>query len=346
MQSIGVCGHFGGGKEYFDGQTIKTKNITEELIRQYGANCIKIVDTYHVTKRFPQLLFKIVHMMFRNKKLVILPAQNGLNTYVRLMIFLNLILKRKIHYVVIGGWLPQFLEDKPRLATDLKTLAGIYVETSTMKKALEKMGFANVKIIPNFKNISVLTERELVYSNEKPLKLCTFSRVMKEKGIEDAVNAINQLNLCAKEPLFTLDIYGQIDVEQTEWFARLEKDFSPFIKYKGAIPPEKSVDVLKEYYALLFPTNFFTEGIPGTIIDAYSAGVPVICARWESFSDVVEDEKTGFGFEFGNQDAFLERLRYIAYHVPEVNELKRNCIEKAQEYSPAKAVLPLVTELQ
>ena len=35
---------------------------------------------------------------------------------------------------------------------------------------------------------------------------------------------------------------------------------------------EKTVKTLENYYLLLFPTKFRTEGIPGTIIDALSAG--------------------------------------------------------------------------
>lgn len=345
MKRIGVCGHFGGGRECFDGQTIKTKNITDVLLSKYGSNGIHIVDTYGGIKRLPILLYKIALMMFRDERIVILPAQNGLNTYVRFMLLLNSFLKRKIHYVVIGGWLSVFLEDKPRLAAGLKALDGIYVETSTMKAALENRGFSNVEIIPNFKNISALDESELEYNHEKPLKLCTFSRVMVEKGIQDAVIAVNQLNLCAGDPLFSLDIYGQIDDAQSEWFANLEGKFSPLIHYKGVIPPEKSVDVLKEYYALLFPTRFYTEGIPGTIIDAYCAGIPVVCSKWESFSDVVEDRATGLGYEFGNLPEFTSVLEYIASHIAEVNELKKHCLQKAREYSASEAIKPLLRQL-
>ena len=31
MYKIGICGHYGGGKNCLDGQTIKTKIITKEL---------------------------------------------------------------------------------------------------------------------------------------------------------------------------------------------------------------------------------------------------------------------------------------------------------------------------
>ncbi len=346
MQNIGICGHFGGNKDFLDGQTIKTKNLTDELIHQYGKNEVNIVDTYGGMKRFPILIIKIICMQWKCRNIVILPAQTGLNSYVRIMMFLNVFLKRNIHYAVIGGWLPQYLEKRPCLAKQLKMIKGIYVETSVMKASLVGKGFANIQIMRNFKKIRVLEKDELIYINQKPLKLCTFSRVMKEKGIENAINVIKTYNQNAGEEVFALDIYGQVDRKQTEWFSELEKIFPNYVQYKGAIPSEQSVNVLKEYYALLFPTNFYTEGIPGTIIDAYAAGIPVICSKWESFPDVVDEKITGFGFEFSNQNEFIEILQYIANNVQEVNALKQNCIEKAKEYSSEIAVLPLVRGLQ
>lgn len=36
MKKICVLGHFGFGYEFIDGQTIKTKILTDELCRYYG----------------------------------------------------------------------------------------------------------------------------------------------------------------------------------------------------------------------------------------------------------------------------------------------------------------------
>ena len=89
---------------------------------------------------------------------------------------------------------------------------------------------------------------------------------------------------------------------------------------------------------MLFPTRFFTEGIPGTIIDAYAAGIPVISARWESFSDIVEDGVTGVGYEFNSQDALTDLLDEIAINPQKLNALKVNSLKKAQDFIPEKVV--------
>ena len=47
---------------------------------------------------------------------------------------------------------------------------------------MEEQGFANIDLMPNCKPLKILDEIEL--NDKKPHQLCTFSRVMKEKGID------------------------------------------------------------------------------------------------------------------------------------------------------------------
>ena len=101
----------------------------------------------------------------------------------------------------------------------------------------------------------------------------------------------------------------------------------------NSVPFAQSVEVLKKYFALVFPTRFFTEGVPGTIVDAYASGIPVISAKWESFSDVVDEGVTGYGYEFGKVVELERVLIDIANNPEKVISLKANCIKKAKDYS-------------
>ena len=339
MKKVGVIGHFAIGHECLNGQTIKTKIITEELQRQLGKDQVGQIDTYGGKRTLLKAPFQAFGALKNSENVLIFPAHNGLRVYAPLLALLrHLFKRRKLHYVVIGGWLPQFLVGRKWLAKALKSFDGIYVETKTMEAALEQHGFTNVYVLPNCKNLSVLAEENLIYSDSAPYKLCTFSRVAREKGIEDAVKAVEAVNTQLGQQAFSLDIYGQIDAGETEWFENLQKTFPAYICYKGKVPYDKSVDVLKGYFALLFPTRSYTEGIPGTIIDAYAAGVPVISARWESFADVIDEEATGIGYEFGNTDELREILVNAAEHPEIVTRLKDNCLRKTQQYKPEKAV--------
>lgn len=345
MKRIGIVGHFGGNEVFLDGQTVKTKYVYKALADEFGEENIQKLDTYGYKKNIISFFFKAIGLIFNSERLIMLPDENGVQVFAPLYRFFNFFLKRKLHYAVVGGWLPTFLKKKRFLSNCLRGFDGIYVETSTMKNALLEQGFENVYLMPNCKELEILKEDELVYPDGEPYRLCTFSRVMKEKGIEDAINAVKAVNEEYGRTVFTLDIYGQVDAAQIEWFDKLSATFPEYVKYGGLVPFDKSVEVLKDYYALLFPTLFFTEGVPGTIIDAYAAGVPVISAKWESFADVVEDGVSGIGYEFGNADALTNVLRELAATPNKAIELKLNCIKRCVDFLPKNVVSVLSNKL-
>ena len=348
MKKVSIIGNYGSKtKEKLSGQIVKTKICTDFLKKHFCEEKINVINT-NGNKLLNALKspFQVFFALKKSKNVTIFPAHNGVRVFVPLLVFFRKFFKgRKLHYAVIGGWLPEFLKDKPGLAKKLKRFDGIYVETNTMKRALEEQGFTNLFVMPNCKELAVLKKEELVYPAGEPYALCTFSRVMKEKGIEDAVNAVKTINEKYGRTVYRLDIYGQIDAGQTEWFESLKAGFPEEIHYCGAVDFSASVSVLKQYFALLFPTRFYTEGIPGTIIDAYAAGVPVISAKWQSYEDVVAEGETGIGYDFGNFEEFCSHLSDIAENPQKVICLKENCIRKAEQFLPQAALKPLLEQM-
>lgn len=343
MDKLLIIGAFGEGIELLDGQTVKTKILTNELKSQYGRDNINTIDTYG---RFNNVmaLFRCIIGFFYNENIMMLPAQNALKVLAPWIVFWNFFFHRRLHYVVIGGWLDGYLDKHYFVEKSLHKFCRIYVETSIMKGALQKRGFHNVSVVPNFKNLGIIKEEEFDYYHEPPFPLVTFSRVMQQKGIEDAVNIVTQINNEAGKSIFTLDIYGQLASDEIEWFELMKNKYSisndshSVVQYKGCIQFDKSAEVLSRYFALLFPTRFYTEGIPGTIIDAYAAGLPVISSKWESFADVVEDGVTGFGYEFENLDELKEILLAIAASPNIIIKMKKECIKRAEEFLPSMVI--------
>jgi len=346
MKRVSVIGHFAVGRQYLNGQTIKTKIVTGELERVLGSDQIVIFDTHGGKKTLAKAPFQVLAALKNSANVVILPAKNGLRIYGPLLAgFRKLFGIRKLHYVVIGGWLPQFLETRTWLAKALMGFDCIYVETHTMKAALEQQGFSNIYVTPNCKDLKILAEPELVYPASEPYRLCTFSRVMREKGIEDAIEAVKTVNEAFGRQVFSLDIYGQIDANQTEWFENLQKEFPEFIRYGGMVPFDKSVDVLKEYFALVFPTYYEGEGFAGTLIDAFSAGVPVIASDWKYNPEIV-GEQVGFLHPTRDRKAFGDVLAQIAGNPELVLSKKKACLKEAEKYRIDQALRVLVDNIE
>lgn len=345
LKTVSVIGHFGEGLNLLNGQTVKTKIQTRELEEEFGENEVVKYDT-HGKFAIIKAPFYAFSALKKAKNVLIFPAHNGVRVYAPLLAFFRRFFpERKLHYSVVGGWLPKLLEKKKGLLKTLKRFDGLYAETETLKQKLNALGLNNVSVVPNCKNLEILAKEELVYQSGEPLRFCTFSRVMKEKGIEDAVNAVKAVNEKAGRTVYTLDIYGQVDSGETEWFENLKNGFPEYVKYKGEVGYDKSTEVLKNYFALLFPTRFYTEGIPGTIIDAYAAGIPVISARWESFSDMVEEGVTGFGYEMLSEEELIGTLTDISLDPKKVDKMKPDCLRKACDFIPRSAIKALTDNM-
>ena len=344
-KTAAVIGHFGGDKEFFDGQTVKTKYVFDELVRLYGANEIVAIDTYRIKRNPLKALMACSRAVRGCRNIIMLPAQNGVKVFLPLFRLLNIFKKRRLHYCVIGGWLRNVLEGRPFLTSCARKLHMIYVETPQMKGALQELGIRNTTVMKNFKRLTPVDADKLDFSPDKPLRVCTFSRVIYEKGIEDAINAVESINNEFGRTVYSLAIYGPVGDEYKERFMSLKRDFPPYIRYMGTVEPSMSVETLKDCFALLFPTRFYSEGIPGTVIDALFAGVPIISARWESYGSVLDEGMTSLGYDMFDVKAFEKLLRDAALNPERLIAMRKNCLEAAKEYIPETAMRVLTREL-
>lgn len=187
---------------------------------------------------------------------------------------------------------------------------------------------------------------DFVGGSAKPLKLCTFSRVMKEKGIEDAVKAVRIINEAAGSIIYTLDIYGQVDENYKEKFQKLTLDFPDYISYGGCVPFGESSEVLKNYYALVFPTYYEGEGFAGTLIDALAAGVPVVASDWKYNAEIVMENITGCTYDYKDNQKLIDILLRISKETAMWNHMKQQCVQQAERYTPSVVVGNYIKKLK
>lgn len=345
MKKVVIIGHFAKKQNFLDGQTIKTIIFTEELERFFGKDNVERINTFCWKKNPFKLFLKSILAVLNCKNVLFFTDQGGIKVFPWLLTISNIFGKCKIHYVVIGGWLPEFMKKHGILRFFTKKLDYIYVETSTMKKSLDEQGFGNVYIVPNCKELDILERQELVYNECEPFRLCTFSRVMREKGIEDAAKAVTKINEKYGKIIYTLDIYGQVDPEQTEWFEELKKNFPEYIQYKGCAPFDKSVEILKNYFALLFPTYYESEGFAGTLLDAFASGLPVIASNWKYNSEIVKEGTTGTLYNLEEDDGLFEKLNYLYKNTDVREKMRINCLQEAEKYTPKNVISRIISKI-
>ena len=324
---VGICGCVGIGTDLVNGQTIKTKEFIRYIKTRNDIEDFLIVDTWMWKERKKELLKNYVCLFKKMDKVFLFPAHNGVKIFLPLAILLNVLFKTEVYYMVIGGWLPNFIENNKWLVKVLARIDHICVETMAMENDLEKFNLKNVNVVHNSKTFNI--KHYNVKERECCSKFCTFSRVMKEKGIEDAIYVIKELNINSKNKYY-LDIYGPIDETYKERWTKINNELPKEIRYCGELDYNKASNVLTSYRALLFPTYFWTEGLPGTIIDAYAAGIPVIAYRWRSADEFIKQEKTGWIVETGDRNELENIISRISDE--KVENIRKNCFNESQKY--------------
>ena len=248
-----IIGHFGGKETLNDGQTVKTLAVYEAL-SETGINIEKI-DTYFIHKNILKLGWQFFESIFVCKKYIVLASKNGRRVLFPLLSFMSRFMKKEIYHYAIGGRLADEVAAGEHTVSQVNSFRANWVESETIAKRLRDLGVSNAKYIPNFKNITPLNEQDLKTSFREPYCFCTFSRVMKEKGITDAVNAISSINEELGRTAVKLYIYGPVDNTYKAEFESILTDEAA-VRYCGIIPPNESAEVIKDYFMLLFPTHY------------------------------------------------------------------------------------------
>lgn len=168
--------------------------------------------------------------------------------------------------------------------------------------------------------------------------------MIREKGIEEAITAVTLVNQEFERDVFYLDIYGPVGDEYREDFMEAVSNSGDCATYCGVVDPVKSVDVLKGYYALLFPTYYEGEGFAGTLIDAMCAGVPVIVSDWKCNGEVVSDD-TGIIVKPRDSEALAEALVGIYENNASWLRKRNNCLRAAERFMPKQVTAGLVQRL-
>ena len=330
-----LVGAFGFDTMDTGGQPVKSRELYYALLNKPNEFDVDFIETKNWKKKPFKLLASYFSKAKKSNSIIMLPAHNGLFVFSFLLCLSKILWKKNIFYNVIGGWLVEKVAKYRRIARRLRLFDGIWVETNKMKEGLKQYKICST-VVPNFKSIEAVSIDEIICLETPPFHICYFSRVMREKGIETAIATIRRLN--EEGVKYCLDIYGNVDYGYKDTFFELLKDCPDYIRYLGCADSRTSVSILKHYFVMVFPTFFYTEGVPGAIVDAMFSGLPVICSKWSNFDDVIDDGKTGIGYAFNDKDGLYAILKRI-YNEPNiVNSMRKNCVEKSHQYTPEHAL--------
>lgn len=330
---IGFWGQLGPETGVADGQAIKTRIIIKESKDRFGEENVLITNTYKWNKRPVSFFIHTVKLFYSSTKVIILPADNGFRIIVPLYDFLGWICRKPLYYIVIGGFLTDLLKKSRLYLRMVRKYRALFVETEGMRKELLDLGVQEVFVLPNFKPLTPTPLSSIQINNDVHIKLCSFSRITPEKGIAESIEAVKICNDKLGENVVSLDFFGLIDPAYYEHFMTSINGLK-YCKYKGIVDYLNTVNVIKDYFCVIFPTYYHGEGFAGIIVDTYFSGVPIIATDWKYNSDVIVDSVNGFLVPIKDPDSIADRIIELYNDRKKHYQICYNNLVAAKKYDP------------
>lgn len=104
-------------------------------------------------------------------------------------------------------------------------------------------------------------------------------------------------------------------------------NLSPFIEFIGVVDKEKKKRLLLFVDIFVFPTYYFAEGQPWVIIEAMSAGLPIITTDAGCIKEMVIDGENGFIIEKQNPTQIAQKIIQLL----DDTEMRNNMGKKSRE---------------
>ena len=334
MKKVVFIGHIRMNTTPMDGETVKNQLLIKEL----GEYCkVLTLDFFQrdILNRLSLYIRAFFYFfIYRNSPFIFSTTASNFYPIIQICKFLR-IKRNMIHWVIGGEFDKLVLEGKYNIDT-LNYMSQNLVQSHKMVDSLKSIGVTNANYVSNFKKITfhpciedVLKLRQELYKK----KFVFMSKILRTKGIEYVLDAVEVLNSLGYKDKFIVDFYGPSHPNYMEEFLR-RVSMIENVEYKGVLQlnTDKGYEVLSGYDAFLFPTYHPSEGIAGVVLDAYVAGLPVIASDWGHNTEYIFDNKTGIIIPSHNVDALKDIMEKIMLNQIDLNRLSINSFNESKKY--------------
>lgn len=199
--------------------------------------------------------------------------------------------------------------------SDYKFNDRLIAVSKAVKNKLIQSGAPSKKVKVIFNGIEKKDDKIKCSFSKNSLKMLFVGRLSKEKGLVDFIKNIKSWN----NDKWKLKIAGE-GVLKNKLIKIIKKynlgENIEMLGFKNDVKP---------YYLwadiLVLPS--FKEGLPISILESFSYGLPVLGRNIESIREVLTDDKTGFLF---NKETLFEKLNYIHKNKEILDSLSSNCL--------------------
>ena len=153
-------------------------------------------------------------------------------------------------------------------------------------------------------------------SPSKKVSFLFLGLISKNKGCYEILDVAERL--VQRKVDFEINLGGN---GETDKLCKIitEKNLNKYVNYLGWLTGDKKSEIFKQNNVYLLPSK--NEGLPVSILEAMSYGLPIISTKVGGIPEMIEENKSGFIIEPGDLNALEEKMMYFIENKDKINQM-------------------------
>ena len=228
-----------------------------------------------------------------------------------------------------------------------KKVDNIVILSNKTKKSFEltKNISSKISVIPYGikinENITNLKEKFLTKSD--PIKIIYLSNLIESKGYFDVLKAVDilvnikKINICCSFYGLFMNSPDDSNGKSIEDYKSLffgfikNKNLQNHVFYKGVIHNELKYLTIVNSHFFVLPSNYSTEGLPVSIIEAMAYKSLVISTDHNAITDLIIPDITGYLVPFSKPEEIANKIEFCTKHPYKYDEIISNAYKHVSE---------------
>ena len=244
----------------------------------------------------------------------------------RVVVNMSRFFKKKVVFHCHGAEFKLFTsQNRERVLKMLHRVNCVVCLSRSWKEWFEhECGCTNVVVI---NNIIPAPELRGCEKQDKELSLLFLGYLGKRKGTYDLLDVLARLG----DTPVKLYYGGDGEVEQVASRVK-ELAIEDKVEYLGWVSGDKKIDILNRAHVYVLPS--YNEGLPISVLEAMSYGMPVISTKVGGIPSIVKNDENGFIIEPGDKDALQQAIMEFVNNRSLIARMGADSVEKAKPHLP------------
>ena len=291
---------------------------------------LQLSSGYNKILLLPLLYIKMVYYVL-NSDIVHIISASGVSLVAKdlpLILISNFLGRKAILHFVGGGFIETKIKTPWFKILPFKLATHVVLPTNQFKNLLLKNKIIrSFNVIPHIVDTKPFINKNLSFQSDRPILICA-------KGMDDYAGHSNLLNIFQKiqarvpkaELWFTSDGPERVRLEDKKKKLGLNN-----VKFFGIVSENRLINLFKNANILVHATKYESFGI--ALVEAMTAGLPIVAYNVGGIPDVVENKKSGFVIEYLNEEKFVDCLMMLIKRKELYYKMQKECIKRGTSFN-------------